>query len=203
MLEKRRLGTSGVIDARRKQIVGSRLPISGGIESNFNLPSGALSSGIATNRLDDALEGTLSEQRMGLDKERVNVAYNRALQRAQDANLDRRSSEDFARQIMNDEIRRQQESTMNEKARQQKIRQQGIASDAMARGEALQQFPDPQAEYQSAMVRILSGLPIQLLTYYGLSGGFGKDTTQPDTRVNTFNPTVSKPELNPLDKFRR
>ena len=107
---------------------------------------------------------------MGIEKERVNFAYNRALQRAQEANLDRRSAEDFARQIMQDEIRRQQESTMNEKARQQKIRQQGIENDYVARRESLQLSNDPQAEYEQAMTRILVGMPFQLLNYYIAKG---------------------------------
>src|SRR3990167_4602104 len=169
LLEKRRLGAGGIIDERRKAIQGSRLPLDfGGVASNFNITPTA--SPDVTRKLDLNLDDTLSEQKMGLDKERVNFAYNRALQRAQDANLDRRSAEDFARQIMQDEIRRQQEGAMNEKRRQQSIRQQEIANAAHARGESLQDYPNPQAEYEQAMTRILVGMPFQLLNYYIAKG---------------------------------
>ena len=78
---------------------------------------------------------------------------------------------------MGDEIRRQNEAQMNEKQRQQKITQQKISSDAVARGADFQQLPDPLGEYQAAVIRILSGMPIKLLTLYGLNGGFGKTAT--------------------------
>ena len=202
MLEKRRLGISGTIQERRNALEQGRNAAFSGFQGKlgsigqeYGLPGlNADTSGVQ-RRLGTALDEQLSGQQFGMQRDRVNLAYNRALDRAQQAGLDRRSSEDFARQIMQDEIRRQQEATMNEKQRQQKIKQQEISNRAFAKGEDIQaQTDDGSGEYQAAMYRILSGLPTQLLSYYMLNRNFGSETNQVGTGTSSYQPQY--PQLN-------
>lgn len=210
LLEKRRLGIGPAIDARKTQIEQERAQAFGGgsyLEGLGLSPSVAgagITQGLEVQKkLGTQLEGVLGEQEYGLNRERVNLAYNRALDRAQQAGLDRRASEDFARQVMQDEVRRQHEATLGEKQRQQSIKQQDIANRASQREQELQQYPDPEAEYQQAVIRILSGLPIQLLTYYGLSGGFGGgNAVNPAGGQLTSGTTFSTP-INPMTGRRQ
>lgn len=178
LLERRRLGIGDSISKRRQTIEDIRRSALGedfsGQLGNLGLEPSIVSAGMAQipfqqRRLGIQLEDILSGQKLRLNRERVNLAYNRAFDKAQQSGLDRRSQEDFARTVMQDEIRRQNEAILNEKQRQQSIKQQEIANRAFQREQELQQYPDPTAEYQQAVIRILSGMPVQLLTYYGLS----------------------------------
>lgn len=188
LLAARKTGIPGNFGAIRDDLTQARRqafgPVLGsqlqGVASQFNLSPGIEAAGMAQGedvqrRLGTSLDELLGNKQYGAQRERVNLAYNRALDRAMSTGADRRSAEDFARTMMQDEIRRQHEGTIGDLQRKQTLRQQGIKNQAFARDQelALSQMPDPTEEYQSAVTRILTGLPTQLLTYYGLSGGFG------------------------------
>ena len=139
------------------------------------ISQGAIGAGMASaagqqGRLENTLEGTLGEQRFALDRERINMVYNRALDRAKMATSDRQSAEAYARQVMQDEIRRQTEAGANEKARQNKIRRADISNSAIARGAEFDAAGEDtgQGEYQAALMRVLSGMPVQLMSLYSL-----------------------------------
>lgn len=181
LLARRRTG----VDQTRAEIEGARLQAFGPVlQSKFGglglSPSvaaagaaqGAAQQGALGNRLDEIL----SNRKYQAGRERINLAYNRALDRALSAGRSSQEAEVFARQFMQDEIARQNEASMNAQGRAQKIRQQDIANKANLRGEALDaQYQDNgQGEYQAAMYRILTGLPTQLLSYYMLDKSFGQ-----------------------------
>jgi hypothetical protein len=178
LLEKRRAGIAGGIDQTRSEIEAGRGQAFGPVLQSRLAGlgvSGPVDTAPVTNRLGLSLDEALGTQKYGMERERVNLAYNRALDRARESGLNRQSAENFARQISQDEIRRQNEAAMGEKQRAQAIRKQGIENAATKRGEDLQlsSMPDPLDEYRAATMRIMTGMPTQLLTYYGLSGGFG------------------------------
>lgn len=186
LLEKRRAGITSEIDQTRSEIGSGRAQAFGPVLQSRLAGLGVtapVDPAPVTNRLSMGLDETLGNQKYWMQRERTNLAYNRALDRAQAAGLQRREAETFARQIMQDEIRRQNEGAMGEKQRQQSIRRQGIENAATARGEDLRlsQMSDGTDEYQSAVMRILTGMPSQLLTFYGLSGGFGGGSKNIDT----------------------
>lgn len=220
LLERRRTGISSGIDQTRSEIGAGRAQAFGpelesrlqGAASQFGLSPSAVSAGMAQGAqvqggLENSLEGILGNQKYGMQRERTNLAYNRALDRAQAAGLQRREAEKFARQIMQDEIRRQNEGAMGEKQRQQLIRRQGIENTFSRRGEdmKLSQMSDGTDEYQSAVMRILTGMPSQLLTYYGLSGGFGggfgKEKVNPTQGQTNYQPQYPKLDERPFGGY--
>jgi len=181
LLAKRKAGISSGIDTTRKEIEQDRANAFGPVLQSKLSSLGVttpVNTNTATSKLDMGLDEILGNQQYSQKRERFNLAYNRALDRAINAGMNRREAENFARQVQQDEIRRQNEAQMNEKQRQQAIRKQGMENSAFAREQdmRLSSMPDPMAEYEQAMIRIMTGMPIQLMTYYGLSGGFGGGT---------------------------
>ena len=176
-LAQRKAGIASGIDQTRTGIEGARGEALGPVLQSKLSGLGVTPTPISYqgNKLGLGLDEMLSSRQYGSQKERINLSYNKALDYALNAGKNRRESEAFARQIQQDEIRRQYEGQTNATARGQAIRQQGISSAATARQTDLQiqGIQDPMDEYQAAVIRIMTGMPAKLLTYYGLSGGFG------------------------------
>lgn len=199
LLAGRREGIGASLASTRGQILTERPELSSfggraeGIASQYNIPQ---IQGVETGlnqgqRLNTQLDEILGEEGYNQQRGRINTSYNLALQRAQEAGLDRREAENFARQMMQDEMNRQQQAKMNEKQRQDAIKKQQIGNQASLRGEAIeQQYQDNgEGDYQAALYRILAGIPSQLLSYYALNKQFPQQGTPDLTKYGDINRT--------------
>jgi hypothetical protein len=177
LLQHRRQGIPGMIDQTRGELEGARGEALG---ANFQSKLAGLgispAAGVGQTQqaqLGLGLDELLGNQEYQSQKERINLAYNHALGQALQAGKSKQEAEAYARQFQQDEISRQTRGGLAEKQRQQSQKAQGIQSSAIAQQQdlAYSQLPDPTAEYEQAMYRILGGMPSQMLTYYSLTRG--------------------------------
>ena len=184
----------GELGAARSQAFGQ----------DFQNKVGALGvSGVDTSgqeaRLGSDLEDYLSNQGFQMKRNRMNLAFNRAQDRAMQAGLNRQDSEAFARQIMQDELRRQIQAQTGERERKQAIIRQNIQNSAFQResGLKLDSMANPLDEYNAAVMRMLAGTASQALTSYGLNKMGQQPTTTPYQGRLPSNPTFST-NINPM-----
>ena len=184
LLAKRKQGIGGIVDQTRQGIEGARTeafgPVLQGKLAGLGV-TGSVDTSFQTDKLGRGLDEVLGNQKYGMQRERVNLSYNKALNAALDAGKSRREAEAFATQFMQDEIRRQNEGSLAEKRREQLKRKSDLENTARAKGQEMELsgMDDGMAEYQQAVIRILSGMPSQLLSMYALNGGFGGGNTTP------------------------
>lgn len=155
-----------------------------GVDSNVDI-------GTQKQRLGTGLDEMLGNQQFGMQRDRINLAYNQAMDKALDAGVNKREAENFARTIMQDEMRRQQEGAMGERQRKQAVTQQKIQTSAQERDfEAqLAALPNPMDEYNAAVLRMMTGVPSQLLTFYGLNKLGGTPEVPGSGQTNFIPPT--------------
>ena len=103
-------------------------------------------------------ERTLSRQRLGSDRQRINLVYETARRRAEMAGADVQDAENYARQVALDEMKRKAEGEELSADITSGRRKESLADIYNQRGIDLQQLYAPKTDYTSAITSALFGL---------------------------------------------
>lgn len=111
-----------------------------------------------SGKLAGEAERTLSRQRLGLDRQRINLVYETAKRRAEMSGAEVQEAEQYARQVALDEMKRQAESSELQSNIESSKRKEELSDMYTQTGIKLQQQYSPQTDYNSALYRSLFGL---------------------------------------------
>ena len=117
----------------------------------------------ATGELESEAARTISRRSLGSNRQRLNLIYETAKQRAEMSGADVKESEQFARQQILDEMERESLRKNQEEAIASAKRKEDIAEEFTQRGLGSQDQFQPSVDYESALFRSL----------FGLGGSFG------------------------------
>lgn len=192
------------IEAGRTQALGTDLPNAlTSIAQGANLDPSVVAGGFGNvqDRLGRNLNVTLAGQGRDLGNQRLNLIYQKAREMAINAGRNMRDAESFARKYVDDQIRRQNESSANQVSRDQAGRTNDINIAYQNQLAELESQYQPQNSVKSALTRIAVGLPVQLLTQYGLNKWGAKSSVSTGQTSRTpsgyGNPTLNeRPNFN-------
>lgn len=176
------------IEAGRAKALGPGM--AGSLDSlaaGANLSSGVVGSAKIgaqnqARKLDTNLTANLAKTQYGLQQDRSQKLYELAYNQALNSGKSRQDAEAFARQYADQQIQQGYTANSNQMAMNQQMRQTEIQNAYQAQLQGLQDQFQPQADVQGALTRILTGLPVQLLTSYYLNKSTAKP--QPSGQTN-------------------
>lgn len=173
-------GTRGRIESGRDQALGGGLSdLLSNVSSTYGTPSGAADTSAIRRRLGAASNLNLAKTGRDLRVQSAGLGLDQANALAGNARNERLASEDFATNSMNQHNSQlAQEEALRLKIEQ--MRKQADMGDRFAdQGVSLQNQYAPQDDYQSALMRILVGLPVQLGTSYMLNKSLNQPKVMP------------------------
>ena len=173
------------IEAGRNKALGGQFEgYLGSVGKGYNIPGLAGDTSAVRKRLGTSLNTNLASTGRQLNQQRIQATYDQALNMALDAGKNKQEAEAFAVQHMNDEISRQNQAWGTQFNINQASRIQDIEDQYAQAGVNLQNRYTPQTDYQSALMRILTGLPVQIGTAKLLNRSARKNPSQ-----TTYNKT--------------
>lgn len=175
--------TKASVESGRDAFFGNQVnPLAARVGNDYGVDfGGATNSANAfyKNKLGQALGGTLAQQRLGANQDRVSAVWNNAYRKAMESNANEQSARAYAYQVANQTSQENFQASENSKNNALAQREQDI-KDAYSRM-GLQQSSDAANQnadqaYQQAMMRALFGLAGTGVAAYGISQ-YGKQPT--------------------------
>lgn len=187
--------TRGQIEAKRP-ILNKVSPFASALTGGGPVPEAGIATSLTANKLGQQLDQKFAQQRFGMESDRLNLIYQNALRRVGSATTNRAEAEQFARQEVQNQIRRDFQAGEAGKDRASKERQLGISEGFNNQSVMMQQQMQDQASgdiYQQAMMRSLFGLGGAVGTGYALNKYYGNKPVSTNTGI--FNPAPSQTDL--------
>lgn len=103
-------------------------------------------------------ERTLSRQRLGVNRERINLIYETARKRAELAGAEKDEAEQYARQVATQRLRQEAESTELQEELKSRRYREDLADLYADRGLALSEQYAPRSNYETALIQSLAAL---------------------------------------------
>lgn len=168
--------TKASVESGRDAFFGNQVnPLAARIGNDYGIDlGGATNSANAfyKNKLGQALGGTLAQQRLGANQDRVSAVWNNAYRKAMESNANEQSARAYAYQVANQTSQENFQAGENAKNNASAQRQQDLR-DAYSRTGLQQQSnaanQNADQAYQQAMTRALFGLAGTGVAAYGIS----------------------------------
>lgn len=172
LLANRPQGIEDYLAQARKRIEGARnqnLDALGGtlssIGQGYNLGSIPTDSSQIRRNLSNSLAMDQAQQRLNLNRANMTNRLNQYGNQIQDSQNVLDLNRNYSQATANQAIQQQQEAKMNEMQREQARKMAEYQQNYANQGAFLQnQNLYPQADYQSSLMRVLTGLPVQIGT---------------------------------------
>ena len=191
--------TKSGIEGSRAQALGPGLQsFIGGATQGAGLEAGPTDTSMIRRKLGANLGVQQAKQGRSMNAERLNQVYEQALNQALDAGYNKTAAENYARQYMNQVINQQNQAWTTNFNIENANKRADMGDNFAKQGVALQDQFQPQDDYQSALIRVLTGLPVQIGSAYLLSKGMGSNT-KPMTG-QTPAPVASRTPYGPSQK---
>lgn len=175
------------IEASRNQNLGDALSNNlSGIASQYNLGPITPNTNLIRRNLASNLNMNMAQQKSGLNQQNFGDMLNQKGNQVSDAQNILGMNKQYAQANTNQNIAQQQAAKMNDMQRQEALKQAQMGLNYAEQGASLQnQYQFPQTDYQSSIMRVLTGLPVQIGTSIAMNKYFPMN--------KTVNPTVNLP----------
>lgn len=210
LLAGRSTGIDNELANTQKNIEGSRNQnldaLSGtlqGIGSQYNLGAIPTDTSLIRRNLGSSLGMNLANQRFNLNSQNMSDMLGQKSNLVSDAQNVLGQHKNFASASANQNMAQQQQGKLADMQREQsmKIAQMGINQSNQMQ-DMSNQMNYPQGDYQSSLMRVLTGLPVQIGTAYALNkyGSMGQSQT-PQVGMNPTQYTGYGPQQQNMGQY--
>lgn len=138
--------------------------------------------------IDRKTQAILAKKKLELSRQRSNALFNHAFDMAMQAGQDVKTATAYARKIAEQKSQIDFATSEAEKGRQHSREMNALSNEYSQKGAALENEFQPDADYRSALIRVLLGTGAAVGTGYLLNKKYGVPTTA--------TPTATPPPVN-------